>query len=376
MLQLCSERIVHKSVVPKKVKNGENSLSENRPALTTQLTYTPTSPFMSSPLPSPTHSHSLDGLPPFIIGGAVFNYQYHSNPESLPVEDILQHAFKLGYNAIDTSPYYGPSEEILGQALSKLNVPRESYYICTKAGRIKLDEFDSSRKLVRASVMRSLTRLQATYLDLVYMHDIEFVTIDEVIEALHELQSLKNEGIVKNIGVSGYPIQFLYAVAVKWKQVNNGAPLDAVMSYCHGCIQNNSLFDIAPKLQTDAGVNKIMNGLILSMSLLRSQPTHSFHPASTALKQRVDELAQQLQLQHRVELAELATKYSIYEWMIKRRSSVVLGVSNLHELNVAIDAFELLKRNGGLSDTDTQLIKQFQSDLGDHFNESWPSGHL
>lgn len=321
-------------------------------------------------------SHSLDGLPPFVVGGAVFNYQYHSNPQSLPVEDILQHAFELGYNAIDTSPYYGPSEEILGHALSKLNVPRDSYYICTKAGRIKLDEFDYSRSLVRQSVLRSLQRLQTAYLDLVYMHDIEFVTIDEVIEALKELQSLKNEGVIRNIGVSGYPIHFLYAVAVKWKQVNGGVPLDAVMSYCHGCIQNNTLFDFVTKLKTDAGVDKIMNGLILSMSLLRSEPTHSFHPGSDALKRRVDELATQLKVENEVELAELATKYAICEWVIKRKLSIVLGVSTLHELNVAIEAFELLKKNDGLNETDEKLIEHFQANLGDHFNETWPSGLL
>ncbi|KAG5418743.1 hypothetical protein I9W82_003461 [Candida metapsilosis] len=326
---------------------------------------------------SSSHTNSLNGLPPFIIGGAVFNYQYHSNPQSLPVEDILHHAFELGYNAIDTSPYYGPSEEILGHALSKLNVPRESYYICTKAGRIKLDEFDYSRASVRQSVLRSLKRLQTTYLDLVYMHDIEFVTIDEVIEALKELQSLKDEGVVRNIGVSGYPIHFIYEVAMKWKQSNSkGTPLDAVMSYCHGCIQNNTLFDYETKLKTEAGVGKIMNGSILSMSLLRSQPTHVFHPASTALKVKVDELAHNLKSEKGVELAELATKYAIYEWVVKRKSSIVLGVSNLHELNVAVDAFELLKHNNGLDETDAKLIKQFQSDLGDHFNETWPSGHL
>ncbi|KAI5959355.1 hypothetical protein KGF57_002131 [Candida theae] len=324
--------------------------------------------------PKTSRSSSLKGLPPFIIGGAVFNYQYHSNPNSLPVQDILRHAFELGYNAIDTSPYYGPSEEILGHALSELNVPRESYYVCTKAGRIKLDEFDYSRASVRQSVLRSLKRLQTTYLDLVYMHDIEFVSADEVIDALRELQSLQNEGVVKNIGVSGYPISFIYEVAMKWKQLE-GTPLDAVMSYCHGCIQNNILFDYDSKLATDAGVDKIMNGSILSMSLLRSEPTHAFHPASPQLKAKVDDLAHQLKSDNGVELAELATKYAINEWIVKRGQSIVLGVSNLHELNVAIEAYEQLTRDG-MVESDAKLIEQFQADLGEHFNESWSSGHF
>ncbi|KAI3529065.1 L-galactose dehydrogenase, partial [Colletotrichum filicis] len=41
----------------------------------------------------------------------------------------------------------------------------------TKAGRIAPTEFDYSPAWIRASVLRSLERLNTTYLDLVYTHD-------------------------------------------------------------------------------------------------------------------------------------------------------------------------------------------------------------
>ena len=63
--------------------------------------------------------YSIKNLPPLIIGGAVFNYQYSSDPHSLPVQELIERAFQLGLNALDTSPYYGPSEEIIGQALQR-----------------------------------------------------------------------------------------------------------------------------------------------------------------------------------------------------------------------------------------------------------------
>ncbi|CAK9441103.1 uncharacterized protein LODBEIA_P49720 [Lodderomyces beijingensis] len=316
--------------------------------------------------------YSIANLPPLIIGGAVFNHQYSSDPHSLPVESVLARAFKLGFNAIDTSPYYGPSEEILGAALSKLPFPRDSYYICTKAGRVKLDEFDYSRSNVRASVLRSLQRLGTTYLDLVYMHDIEFQAEEQILSALDELKSMKSEGLIRNYGVSGYPVAFLFDIALKWRS-RSGEPLDAVLSYCHGCIQNVTLLECFDRFKKEAGVAAVMNGSILSMSMLRSVKPHAFHPAGAQLKSRVLELATQMKEEDNVELAELATKFAIYEWIVTLKSSLVLGVSNLQELDVAVSAYNEVRANG-LSDRDRALIERFQSGLGDHFNETWASG--
>ncbi|KAI5955368.1 hypothetical protein KGF54_001929 [Candida jiufengensis] len=328
---------------------------------------------MSQSVTTPTSSNSkpIENLPPFIIGGAVFNHQYSQNPETLPIEDILRKAFKLGFNAIDTSPYYGPSEELLGNALQKLSseFTRDSYYICTKAGRIKLDEFDYSPSNVKFSVERSLKRLGTDYLDVVYMHDIEFVSPNEIMSALKELLKFKSKGVIKNIGITGYPIKFLYEIAIKWKQ-EFGEPLDIILSYCNGCLQNNLLFEYYDKFKKGAGIKQILNGSILSMSLLRSQPPHSFHPANDKLKHKIQELYTKLN----IDLADLSTKYAINEWLIKYKSPIVLGVSNIQELDVAIDNFKSIKQKG-LSEKDNELIKRFQNELGDHLNETWASGN-
>lgn len=111
----------------------------------------------------------------------------------------------------------------------------------TKCGRYGLTkaEFDYSPVTIRASVNRSLSRLNTTYLDAVYLHDIEFVSEqvqprgaghhalalsteavayglapgdeakirgpgDQVIlDAVAELRKMKQEGLVKHIGITG-----------------------------------------------------------------------------------------------------------------------------------------------------------------------------
>lgn len=336
-----------------------------------------------------TSDYTLERLPPLVVGGAVFNTQYSEDPSKLPIEQIFRTAFENGYTALDTSPYYGKSEELIGKALAaiKSEWPREKYFICTKVGRIQLDEFDYSRKHVRESVMRSLKRLNTTYLDLVYMHDVEFVSKDATIDALRELVQLKKEGIIKYFGITGYPVEYLYQLANECNSTYKEeiGPLDAILSYSHGCIQNTKLFDMYTDFFEKAQVKKLLNGSILSMSLLRSGKTHDFHPANQELKDAVKEAANKLLEEDNVELAELATRYAIKKWQfssdkteadgslkINPKVSTVLGVSSVDELDSAIKGFQDVKRNS--DNRDEVLFEKFQKALGSHMNETWPSG--
>lgn len=333
--------------------------------------------------------YELTDIPPLVIGGAVFNTQYSEDPDSMPITEILKVAFEKGLVALDTSPYYGQSETLIGNALSEISQewPREKYFICTKAGRIRLDDFDYSRELVRKSVLRSLDRLKTSYLDLVYMHDIEFVPEEQTYEALKELVALKNEGVIKNIGITGYPVDFLLKVATqcKHKYASEIGPLDAILSYSNGCIQNTKLFEVQDRFFTDAGVKKVFNGSIISMSLLRSGKTHGFHPAPQELKDVCDQIAQKLLKDDQVELAELATKYAIEKTLFdsktdednkllwNKKFSVVLGVSSVEELTSAIQGYEHVQANN--NEKEHKLFDRVQKELGpNHLNETWPSG--
>lgn len=333
--------------------------------------------------------YSIKDIPALIVGGAVFNTQYSTNPRAMPVKDIVLHGFSQGLIAIDTSPYYGVSEELLGDALRELKPewPRESYFICTKAGRVKLDEFDYSREAVRKLVERSLKRLDSAYLDLVYMHDIEFVETEQTLEALRELNQLKKEGLVKNIGISGYPVKYLYKVALASQKCPGIGPVDAVLSYSNGCLQNEILFEYYERFVA-AGVQKVLNGSILSMSLLRSGVTHSFHPASQALRDRVQEVAVFVKENYNgMELADLATRFALRKWLFEtekqlhtelewnKDTSIVLGVSNVEELKAAITNYWMVKQNeGGINDKDVAIFAKVKELLGEHFNETWASG--
>jgi len=234
-------------------------------------------------------------LPPLILGTATFNTQYVSDPLSMPYHDIVRRAIELGVNAFDTSPYYGPSEVLLGSALAALMNPsdptttkplaRESFTIVTKCGRIKGDEFDYTPEWTRYSIYRSLQRLHTPYLDLVYAHDVEFVSPQEVLAVVKELRRLRDEeGVVRYVGISGFPVGVLCGLA-EYILTETGEPLDAVLSYGHFTVQNrqlglpwvdqendgkNTVGSPLARLKA-AGVNVVLNASMLGMGLLTSK---------------------------------------------------------------------------------------------------------
>ncbi|OAQ73563.1 L-galactose dehydrogenase (L-GalDH) [Pochonia chlamydosporia 170] len=259
-------------------------------------------------------------LPPLILGTATFNYQYNDDPSQMPYTDIIRKALEHNIAAFDTSPYYGPSEVLLGDALRTLTPPpsRDGYFLITKAGRIAGNEFDYSPAWIRYSVCRSLERLNTPYLDLVYAHDVEFVSPDEVLAAVKELRSLRDQGLIRYVGISGYPVEILASLAETILELT-GEPLDAVMSYSHFCIQNSQLGrpDILERFHK-AGVDCIPNASMLGMGLITTRgadngPMASWHPAPPQLRDACNSLAK-IAAKSGEHLEEIAIRWALENW--------------------------------------------------------------
>jgi D-arabinose 1-dehydrogenase len=178
--------------------------------------------------------------------------------------------------------------------------------------------------------------LQTDYLDVVYLHDVEFVCMlkaprtigkatgalaeekaayglqegDEgkilgpgdqtVLDAIRELWKLKEEGLVKNVGISGsfsslylkggctfaagYPLPSLLRIALLVLHNPPYQPLDAILSYCHLTLQNRTLSTFLPAFQSRARVGQVLAASPLAMGLLSTPHTPSWHPAPILLR--------------------------------------------------------------------------------------------
>ncbi|WKW41117.1 aldo/keto reductase [Kosakonia cowanii] len=123
-------------------------------------------------------------------------------------EELVGRALDAGINFIDTADVYsgGRSEEITGQALKNLKVPRENVVVATKVfgetGTAGVNSRGSSRFHIIQSVKASLKRLQLDHIDLYQLHGFDPATPME--ETLYALDTLVQHGHVRYIGVSNW----------------------------------------------------------------------------------------------------------------------------------------------------------------------------
>jgi aryl-alcohol dehydrogenase-like predicted oxidoreductase len=122
-------------------------------------------------------------------------------------ERLVGQALDAGINFIDTADVYsgGASEQITGQALRNLKVPREQVVVATKVfGETGTgpNMRGTSRGHILDAVKASLKRLQLDHIDLYQVHAFDPATPME--ETLRALDQLVRHGHVRYLGVSNW----------------------------------------------------------------------------------------------------------------------------------------------------------------------------
>lgn len=120
---------------------------------------------------------------------------------------VLNAVLDNGINLIDTSVDYGRSEERIGRYISHR---RDEYFLASKCG-CPFDAPPNSGRLphdyrpanVRAGVEQSLRRLRTDRLDLVQIHMSPTRAQIEADHTVETLESLREEGKVRFLGISG-----------------------------------------------------------------------------------------------------------------------------------------------------------------------------
>ncbi len=112
----------------------------------------------------------------------------------------VQRALDLGITLIDTADVYGAghSEELVGRAIRGR---RDGVVLATKFGSGSRERGGNGRpEYVRQSIEGSLRRLNVDYVDLYYLHRVDFSTpIEDTVGAMAQLVK---EGKVRHLGLS------------------------------------------------------------------------------------------------------------------------------------------------------------------------------
>jgi len=219
------------------------------------------------------------------FGASSLGGVFHSFDENRGIDAVFT-AIDEGINIIDVSPYYGhyKAEIVLGKALKE--IPHEKFYLSTKVGRYGKDgvnTWDYSAKRAKESVYESMERLHVDYIDLINVHDIEFQSrmegglqkvVDETLPALHEL---KQEGVVRHVGITDLQLENLRWVIEHTPE----GTVESVMNFCHYCLCDDKLVDFLDFFEEHhVGV---LSASPFSMGLLTERGVPDWHPAPKPL---------------------------------------------------------------------------------------------
>lgn len=151
------------------------------------------------------------------LGCAAIGGLYGDIPDDQATQ-VVHKALDLGLNLFDTAPLYGSgkSEERLGRALH--DVPRDSYVLASKVGRLLVANddgqrdgsifdnpppfkpvFDFSYDGVMRSLEESLKRLGVDRIDILHIHDPDAHWKEAIEGAYPALERLRAEGVISAV---------------------------------------------------------------------------------------------------------------------------------------------------------------------------------
>ena len=209
------------------------------------------------------------------IGTAPHGGLYSVVTEEMAVGSVHA-ALEAGYNYIDTAPLYGygQSEMFLSTALA--DVPRDSYVLSTKVGRVldpisgeeaeARDEqfflnpaqntfhWDLSRDGIRRSLEDSLTRLKIDRVDVLYIHMFPEFYDDVLATSYPAVRELREEGLVGAIGIG---IDFVDPLV---KFIRDGADFDLFMLAGRYTLLETSALDELLPMCEEAGIYLTLAG--------------------------------------------------------------------------------------------------------------------
>lgn len=257
--------------------------------------------------------------------GSAMTAVYGAGVDDASAKATIEAAFASPIRFLDTSNGYGRSEHRIGEVIRRSGMP-EDYVLATKADP---EGKDFSGPRVRASFQESAQRLGLSGFDIFYLHDPEFFEFEYLTRpggALEAMMALKEEGLVRAIGVAGGDLD------VMERFVDTGV-FDVVLNHNRYTLVDRS----AEKLvdQTLAAGAAFVNAAPYASGLLAKggNATYRYGAPSDDVARLVQRIGA-LCADFGVGLPALALRFSTRD---PRVSSTVVGVSRAERIGELVD---------------------------------------
>jgi len=175
-------------------------------------------------------------------------------------------------------------------------------------------------------------------------------------ETLAGLARFREAGKVRFIGVTGYPLQILRAVAEQ-------APVDPILSYCHYNLLDTTMDAVLTPFAQASGVG-LISASPLHMGMLTQRGAPAWHPAPEAVKV-ASEAAAAWCAERGLDLATLAMQFALAHEAV---ATTLVGMSSTRSVARNIAALE--------APVDQDAIAAVRELLAPVADVTWPSGLL
>jgi len=273
---------------------------------------------------------------------------------------LLEHAYKVGINTWDTADAYsnGKSEEIIGKALKKFDIPRSRIIILSKCyfgvsqdGKQRsiaelsnndgqfVNQVGLSRKHIFEAVDASVARL-GTYIDVLQIHRLDRGTPKE--EIMKALNDVIESGKVRYIGASSmaaWEFQMLQNVAEK-----HGWHKFISMQNYYNLIYREEEREMIPFCkETGVGLipwSPIARGALTrpwdDRSTVREKSDKFLHGLVRSRENEIDKAivgrVEEVAKKRGVSMATIATA-----WCIKKGVTPIIGLSSIERIDQAVE---------------------------------------
>ncbi|KAF9455812.1 NADP-dependent oxidoreductase domain-containing protein [Collybia nuda] len=292
---------------------------------------------------------------------------------ALPSEEsteIIKAAYDAGVNTFETSYHYsrGQSEIVLGEALRRLSIPRDSVVIMTRiggAGPNRGHEGDRtqgplSRKNIMNGVKSSLERLQMDYIDV--LHCAYFDEETPIAETMRALHDVVQAGYVRYIGMApcwAYQFHIMQNYAI----THNLTPFISAQSY-YSLVYREDEREMFPTMKHfGVGVIAIapLSGKLLSRPYTETRTMDPGLLFSGGSSVRVVGSLERVVKSQRMSMGQVAVS-----WVLNKKA-ITATVISAPNLDVFLDYIDASK---------VKLASSYRRILEEHYQPRAPADHV
>ncbi len=256
----------------------------------------------------------------FVLGCAPLGNLFTALSD-LEAHETLQAAWDNGVRVFDTAPHYGVglAEERLGRFLREK--PRSEFVVSTKVGRLLVATsedvqgvegffetpprtriLDYSAEGVRRSLKESCERMGLDQVDIALIHDPDDVEQQAMNESYRALSQLRDEGVVRAIGVGMNQVPMLERFA-------RTTDIDCVLVAGRYSLLNDEAGDEFFSLMSSRGIDVLVGGVFNSGILANPQgASYDYRRAPRQVQRRVEGIAE-VCARYNVRLPAVAMQY-------------------------------------------------------------------